>query len=100
MSTSQCFRFAEAIKAVSEMKDIKIVVFQGSSRNWSNGIHLNVIEGSSDPETEAWENIKTINVAVKAIYEMSDKLTIAAIQTNAGAGGVYFGLACDHCFVQ
>lgn len=31
---------------------------------------------------------------------MKDKLTIAAIQANAGAGGVYLGLACDYCFVK
>lgn len=31
---------------------------------------------------------------------MKNKLTIAAIQTNTGAGGVYLGAACDYCFVK
>lgn len=31
---------------------------------------------------------------------MNNKITVAAIEANAGAGGVYLGLACDYCFVQ
>lgn len=82
------------------MKDVDVLVFKGSKRNWSNGIHLNVIENASNPEEEAWQNIVAINKIVKAIYRISDKLTISAIQANAGAGGVYLALATDYCFTK
>ena len=41
-----------------------------------------------------------INKVVKGIYKTSDKITISAIQTNAGAGGVYLALATDYCFAK
>lgn len=82
------------------MKGIDVLVFKGSKRNWSNGIHLNVIEHSGCPEEEAWQNIVAINKIVKAIYRMSDKVTISAIQANAGAGGVYLAFATDYCFAK
>ena len=31
---------------------------------------------------------------------MNDKITISAIQANAGAGGVYLGLATDFSFAK
>ena len=80
------------------MKDIKVLVLKGSARNWSNGINLNVIQNAKDPKAEAWDNIRAINEVVKAIYRMNDKITISAIQANAGAGGVYLGAATDLSF--
>lgn len=82
------------------MKDVDVLVFKGSKRNWSNGIHLNVIEHSNNAQQEAWENIVAINKIVKAMYKISDKMTISAIQANAGAGGVYLALATDYCFAK
>jgi len=31
---------------------------------------------------------------------MNDKITISAIQANAGAGGVFLGLATDYSFAK
>ena len=31
---------------------------------------------------------------------MNDKIIISAIQANAEAGGVFFGLAADFCFAK
>ena len=45
-------------------------------------------------------NIKAINQIVKSIYGMNDKLTVSAMQANAGAGGVYLGLATDITFAK
>jgi putative two-component system protein, hydrogenase maturation factor HypX/HoxX len=89
---------ATAVEEIAAMKDLDVLVFVGSKRNWSNGIHLNVIEHSAKPEEEAWNNIVAINKIVKRIYKISDKITISAMQTNAGAGGVYLALATDYCF--
>ena len=82
------------------MKDVKILVLKGSHKNWSNGINLNVIEAAKDPSAESWDNIKAINEVVKGLYKMNDKITISAIQANAGAGGVYLGLTTEYCFVK
>jgi putative two-component system hydrogenase maturation factor HypX/HoxX len=65
MSTAQCERMAAAISEISTMKDLNILVFAGSKRNWSNGIHLNVIEHSEFPKDEAWRNIVAINKIIK-----------------------------------
>jgi putative two-component system hydrogenase maturation factor HypX/HoxX len=50
MSTVQCERMAAAIQEIASMKDLDVLVLKGSKRNWSNGIHLNVIEHSATPE--------------------------------------------------
>jgi enoyl-CoA hydratase/carnithine racemase len=41
-----------------------------------------------------------INQVVKNIYDLTNKITISAVQSNAGAGGVYLALANDYCFVK
>lgn len=82
------------------MKELDVLVFAGSKNNWSNGLHLNVIEQSTTPSEEAYRNIVAINKIVKAIYRIGDKLTISAVQANAGAGGVFLALAADFCFVR
>ncbi len=82
------------------MKEVKILILKGSHKSWSNGINLNVIEAASDPSAESWNNIKAINEVVKTLYKMNDKITISAIQANAGAGGVFLGLATDYSFAK
>ncbi|XP_066270285.1 hydrogenase maturation factor HoxX-like [Branchiostoma lanceolatum] len=62
---------------------------------FSNGIHLNVIENSECAVTESWANITAIDDVVKAIFRMRSKVTVAALQGNAGAGGVMMALAAD-----
>jgi len=76
------------------------LVLKGSKKSWSNGIHLNVIEDAQSPEQEGWQNIKAINEVVKALYSMKRVITVAAMQANAGAGGVYLALACNYCFAE
>jgi putative two-component system hydrogenase maturation factor HypX/HoxX len=82
------------------MSEMKVLVLKGSHRNWSNGINLNVIEAAASPAEEGWRNILAINEVVKAVHGMTDKIIISAVQTNAGAGGVYMALAADFCFAK
>jgi putative two-component system hydrogenase maturation factor HypX/HoxX len=82
------------------MSEVKVLVLTGSHRNWSNGINLNVIEAASDSAAEGWRNITAINEVVKTLHGMKDKIVISAVQTNAGAGGVYMALAADFCFAK
>jgi len=100
MSTQQCRRLNHALQGLNEDKQTKVLILKGSARNWSNGLHLNVIENAANPRAEAMDNIRAINEVVKSIYTMKNKVTIAAMQTNAGAGGVYLGLATDFSYAK
>lgn len=100
MSSEQCGRLKSALLSVKEEKGIKVLILKGSGRNWSNGIHLNVIENAADPAAEAMRNIRAINEVVKTIYSMKDKVTVSAMQASAGAGGVYLALATDLTFAR
>jgi putative two-component system hydrogenase maturation factor HypX/HoxX len=82
------------------MSDVDVVILAGSKKNWSNGLNLNVIEHSASSQEEAWNNIVAINKVVKNLYALNSKITISAVQSNAGAGGVYLALATDYCFVK
>ena len=100
MSTAQCDRLHQALLALKKDTELKVLVLAGGHSSWSNGIHLNVIENSSNPKEEAWANIKAINQVVKDILQLQNMVTISAIQGNAGAGGVYLALAADWVFAK
>lgn len=95
MDTQQCRRLRHALADVKLNDQIKVIVLMGGEDFWSNGIHLKTIERSSNPANESWANINAIDDVVKEIIETEDKLTVAALRTNAGAGGAMMALACD-----
>ncbi len=94
MSTDQCHRFRDAVLEVRQRRT-RILVLLGGRSSWSNGIHLNVIEAANDPAEESWRNINAIDDLVYAILTTTNKITIAGVHGNAGAGGVLLALACD-----
>jgi len=53
------------------------------------------LEASENPVQESWENINAINDVVLEIMKMKQIITISALSTNAGAGGVMLALASD-----
>ena len=59
------------------------------------GIHLCAIENSENTTKEAMENINKINDVILAISELRDKVIIAVLRGNAGAGGEMLSAACD-----
>ena len=67
---------------------------------WSNGIHLNLIEASEHPAEESWRNINAMDDLVREIVTTDGQFTIAAMQGNAGAGGVFLALAADRVFAR
>ncbi|KXO13383.1 Hydrogenase assembly protein HoxX [Moritella sp. JT01] len=99
MSTLQCQSLIEAYHEVCQ-RDINAIVLMGGDEFWSNGIHLNTIEAAENSAQESWLNINAINDFVKSVLETKDKLTIAALGNNAGAGGVMLALACDYVFAR
>ena len=95
MCTAQCERLSTALAVVASRSDVRVVVLLGGPAFFSNGIHLNTIEGAADPAAESWANINAMNDVVKAVFSMTDKVTVSAVWGNAGAGGVMAALAAD-----
>ena len=99
MSTEQCQRLLAAYQQAAS-RPTKVIVLMGGREYWSNGIHLNVIEAAPSPADESWRNINAMNDLTRAIITDTDHVTVAALQGNAGAGGVFLALAADHVWAR
>jgi len=99
MSTEQCERLLEIIK-FAKKRPIKAIVLLGQEDFFSNGMNLNTIENAESPADESWRNINAIDDVCEEILRTLDKLTVAGLQGNAGAGGVYLALTCDLIFAR
>ena len=95
MSSQQCDALRDAI-VTAKQRPTRILCLMGGTEFWSNGLNLNVIEASDHPAEESWKNINAMNDLVREIILMTDKITVAAMHGNAGAGGVFLALAADH----
>lgn len=99
MSTRQCERLRDALR-VAKSRDTQVLVLTGGADFFSNGIHLHDIEASAhdagDSAADAsWRNIQAIDDVVLEILTAADRLTVAALRGNAGAGGCWLAFACD-----
>lgn len=94
MSTEQCRDLRQAY-LTAKQRSIKVLVLMGGKDFFSNGIHLNMIEASTDPTRESWNNINAINGVVREILTNTNQITISAVEGNAGAGGVFLAIASD-----
>jgi len=94
MSSEQCIRLKYAFEYIKE--DAKVVVLIGARDFFSNGIHLNILEDSKKQGEDGWSNINAMNDLIKSIIFADDVITISSLHRNAGAGGVFLALACDH----
>ena len=99
MSTTQCRRLAAAVRFALAQPP-RVLLLLGGSDFWSNGIHLNVIEAAASPADESWHNINAMNDLTQALIEATGTLVIAAMQGNAGAGGVFMALAADEVWAR
>jgi putative two-component system hydrogenase maturation factor HypX/HoxX len=95
MSTEQLTRLNAAINQVAQMPNIRVIVFRGGEDFFSNGINLNTIETAPSKYEESYKNINAINDCIKSIFSIKDKITVAYLEGNAGAGGAMMPLACD-----
>ena len=99
MGTRQCVRLREAfVRARS--RPTRVIVLMGGSDFWSNGIHLNLIESAIDPADESWRNINAIDDLAREIIVTPGHITVAALQGNAGAGGVFLAMAADRIWAR
>ncbi len=99
MSTAQCERLTAAVR-FALAQPARVLVLLGGPDFWSNGIHLNVIEAAESAADESWRNINAIDDLTQTLIEASEQLVIAAMQGNAGAGGVFMALAADRVWAR
>jgi putative two-component system hydrogenase maturation factor HypX/HoxX len=93
MSTSQCRRLTAGLRHATS-QPTKVLLVRGGDV-FSNGIHLNVIEASRSPASEAWRNINAIDDACREMIGCTNQLVVTALAGNAGAGGVMLALGAD-----
>ncbi|MDO8704730.1 MAG: hydrogenase maturation protein [Sulfuricaulis sp.] len=99
MSTEQCQRLRAAYLQARQ-RPTRVIVLMGGSDFWSNGLHLNCIEAADSPADESWRNINAMDDLAQAIITTDSHLTIAALQGNTAAGGVFLALSADHAFAR
>ncbi len=99
MATAQCDALRAAYVA-ARARPTRVLVLAGGPDFWSNGIHLHMIEAAAHPAEESWRNINAMNDLVREIVTTDAKMTIAALQGNAGAGGVFLALAADRVYAR
>ena len=99
MSTAQCVRLTEAVRFALAQPTC-VLVLLGGPDFWSNGIHLNVIEAADSPADESWRNINAIDDLTRTLIAATDRVVIAAMQGNTGAGGVFVALAADRVWAR
>jgi putative two-component system protein, hydrogenase maturation factor HypX/HoxX len=94
MSTTQCERLRAAY-VQARRRPTRVIVLMGGGDFWSNGMHLHCIEAAESPADASWDNINAIDDLARDILTTDTHLTIAALQGNAAAGGVFLALAAD-----
>jgi putative two-component system hydrogenase maturation factor HypX/HoxX len=94
MSAAQCEELLAAYRAAMA-RPTRVLLLAGGPEFFSNGIHLNVIEAAASPADESWRNINAIDDVCRAVLETTDRVTVAALQGNAGAGGCFLAFAGD-----
>lgn len=94
MGVAEC-RALRAAYARALARPTRVLVLMGGTDYWSNGIHLGRIEAAESPADESWANINAIDDLAGEIITTTDRLVIAALRGDAGAGGVFLALAAD-----
>ena len=104
MSERQCLRLRDALRWVGT-RPTQVLVLAGGQDFFSNGIHLHDIEAAQrvagDSAADAsWRNIHAMNDAALQVLTLTDRITVAALHGNAGAGGCFLALAADQVWAH
>ena len=99
LSTQQCERLRAAY-AHARRQPTRAIVLMGGTNFWCNGMHLHCIEAAASPADASWININAIDDLARDILTTDTHLTIAALQGNAAAGGVFLALAADRVLAR
>lgn len=103
MSERQSRRLVAALDEVRQ-RDTSVLVLDGGPDFFSNGIHLHDIEAAAQEGGSAADAsmaaIEAIDDVALAILTLTDRLTVAALRGNAGAGGCFLALAADRVWAH
>lgn len=104
MSTAQCERLLAALREV-KARDTRVLLLLGGRDFFSNGIHLHCIEAAAhrpddSAADESWRNINAMDDVALELITTTDRLTVAALRGNAGAGGAFLALAADEVWAH
>jgi putative two-component system hydrogenase maturation factor HypX/HoxX len=112
MSTRQCERLRDTLRKLRQ-RPTKLLLLAGGPDFFSNGIHLHDIEAAapemgitsgdsaSDSAADAsWSNIQAMDDAALELLTLTDRLTVAVLRGNAGAGGCFLALAADQVWAH
>ena len=99
MSERQCYRLRDALRWV-RTRPTQVLVLAGGQEFFSNGIHLHDIEAAQrvagDSAADAsMRNINAMDDVALELLTLNDRVTVAALHGNAGAGGCFLALAAD-----
>jgi putative two-component system hydrogenase maturation factor HypX/HoxX len=99
LSVLQCERLRTAY-ARARRRPTRVIALMGGADFWCNGMHLHCIEADDSPADASWDNINHIDDLAHDILSTDTHLTIAALQGNAAAGGVFLALATDRVLAR
>jgi putative two-component system hydrogenase maturation factor HypX/HoxX len=99
MSTAQCEELLAAYREALA-RPTRVLLLAGGPEFFSNGISLTAIEAAPSPADESWRNIVAMDDLCQAVLETTDRITVAALQGNAGAGGCFLALTCDDVWAR
>ncbi|MDT7833614.1 enoyl-CoA hydratase-related protein [Aquabacterium sp. OR-4] len=104
MGERACRRLVEALRW-ARGRDTQVLVLAGGADFFSNGIHLHEIEHAAsvagDSAAEAsLRAIEAIDDVALEILTLTDRLSVAALRGNAGAGGCFLALAADRVWAH
>ncbi len=99
LSTAQCERLRSSY-ALARRRPTRVIVLMGGADFWCNGMHLHCIEAADSAADESWANINAIDDLARDILTTGTHLTVAALQGNAAAGGVFLALAADRVLAR
>ena len=99
MGTAACERLLAANRAALQ-RPTRVIVLQGGSDFFSNGLDLNRIEAAESAPDESWRNINAMDDLCEAIIRTEDRLTVSTLRGNAGAGGAFLALAADFVWAR
>jgi putative two-component system hydrogenase maturation factor HypX/HoxX len=103
LDTAQCIRLRDALRH-ARGRSTRVLVLAGGPDHFCHGIHLLAIEAAQaaggSAADESWRNIQAIDDVVLELLTMSDRLTVSALQGDAGAGGAFLALAADEVWAH
>ena len=104
MGERQCRRLVQALRDLRD-EPLQVLVLAGGADFFGNGIHLHLIEAAAHRDGDSaadasWRNIEAIDDVVLELLRMTDRLTVAALRGNAGAGGCFVALGADEVWAH